>query len=98
MKQNCWEFKRCGREQGGVKSHELGVCPASTETRVNGTNSGKNAGRACWVLAGTLCGGKTQGTFATKLSNCMACDFYQTVGKEEGANHESAKAILNKLV
>ena len=25
---NCWEFKKCGREGGGVKSIELGTCPA----------------------------------------------------------------------
>jgi hypothetical protein len=97
MKQNCWEFKRCGRQPGGAKSVELGVCPAAIETRVNGMNAGRNGGRACWALAGTLCGGKVQGAFATKLANCMACDFYQTVGREEGANHESAKSILAKL-
>jgi hypothetical protein len=97
MKQNCWEFKKCGREPGGAKSHELGVCPAASETRLQGTNAGKNGGRACWALAGTLCGGKVQGTFAAKLTNCMACDFYQAVAKEEGANCQSAKEILAKL-
>ncbi len=97
MKQNCWEFKRCGRELGGAKSAELGVCPAATEVRLAGTNSGKNGGRACWAIAGTLCGGKVQGAFATKLTNCLACDFYQAVGKEEGPNHAGAKDILAKL-
>jgi hypothetical protein len=28
-KLNCWEVKKCGREPGGVKVKELGVCPAS---------------------------------------------------------------------
>ena len=97
MKQNCWQFKKCGREPGGAKAMELGVCPATIETRVNGVNSGKNGGRACWALTGTLCGGKVQGTFAVKLANCLACDFYQLVGKEEGANHESAKSIVAML-
>ena len=97
MKRNCWQFKRCGREPGGAKAIELGVCPASMETRLHGVNSGTNGGRACWALTGTLCGGKVQGTFATKLTNCMACDFYQLVGAEEGANHESAKDILARL-
>ena len=27
---NCWEVKKCGREPGGAKVAELGVCPAST--------------------------------------------------------------------
>ncbi len=97
MKQNCWESKKCGREPGGANSIELGVCPAATETRVNGMNSGKNGGRTCWAIAGTLCGGKVQGAFATKLTNCMSCDFYKLVGTEEGPNHESSKAILAKL-
>ena len=97
MKQNCWEFKKCGREPGGAKSGELGVCPASLETRTNGVNSGKNGGRACWALAGTLCGGKVQGSFAAKVANCLACEFYQLVGQEEGPDHVSAKEILRRL-
>jgi hypothetical protein len=97
MKQNCWEFKRCGREPGGAKSGELGVCPAATETRVHGINSGKNGGRACWALAGTLCGGKVQGTFAAKVANCLACDFYKLVTQEEGTSCVNAKEIMAKL-
>ncbi len=79
---NCWEAKNCGREVGGSKIGELGVCPASTETKLNGTNNGKNAGRACWVMAGTLCEGKIQGTFEDKMRACMDCDFYAAVQKE----------------
>ena len=97
MKKNCWEFKNCGREPGGKKALELGVCPAATERRVDGTNGGLNGGRACWALAGTLCGGKVQGSFAAKVVNCMKCDFYQIVGEEQGIAHESSKDILRKL-
>lgn len=97
FKQNCWEFKNCGREPNGAKASELGVCPAATTTELNGMNSGKNGGRACWPLVGTLCGGVVQGSFAAKLNNCMVCDFYQLVGQEEGSKHESAKDILAKL-
>jgi hypothetical protein len=96
-KLNCWEFKKCGREKGGAKAKELGVCPASTESRVNGTNRGKNGGRACWAISGTLCGGNVQGTFASKVGNCLKCEFYQLVGSEEGADHESSRDILAKL-
>lgn len=59
---NCWEFKKCGRENGSS-------CPA--------VSSG--AGRACWLVAGTMCGGTVQGTAAQKLGNCRDCDFYQKV-------------------
>ncbi len=96
-KNNCWEFKKCGREPGGDKSVELDICPAADETRVNGTNSGKNGGRACWVLAGTLCGGKVQGTFASKVGNCLKCEFYQLVRAEEGTDFEKSMNILDRL-
>ena len=96
-KVNCWEFKKCGREQGGVKSAELGVCMAAKETRTNGINGGKNGGRACWAITGTLCGGQVQGTFATKLGNCMQCEFFKTVKTEEGTNISSSRDIIAKL-
>lgn len=82
-KQNCWEFKNCGRQPGGAKAVELGVCPAST-TDCRGLNGGTNSGRQCWAIAGTLCGGKVQGTFAQKMTNCMACPFFLQVKTEEG--------------
>jgi hypothetical protein len=94
---NCWQYKKCGREPGGVNARQLGVCPASSERRVNGTNSGRNGGRACWAISGTLCGGKVQGSFATKVGSCLKCEFYQLVAAEEGPNHESARDILGKL-
>ena len=97
MKQNCWEFKKCGREPGGAKAAELGVCISAVDKKLNGVHGGKNGGRACWAITGTLCGGVVQGTFAVKLANCMKCEFYQMVGTEEGPNHESSKDILPKL-
>jgi len=96
-KMNCWEFKKCGREPGGAKVAELGVCAAATVAAVNGCNNGKNGGRSCWAIAGTLCGGKVQGSFAEKLGNCLKCEFYQQVGAEEGSNFTSSKDILLKL-
>lgn len=96
-KKNCWDVKSCGRNPGGPKASELGVCPASTEKRTDGINGGSNGGRSCWALTGTLCGGKVQGSFATKLGNCMACDFYKSVSSEEGASFVSSKTILDKL-
>ena len=91
---NCWQYKKCGRNPGGDKVAEFGICPAAIETRTDKINRGTNGGRACWAISGTLCGGKVQGTFASKLSNCMQCEFYQLVGVEEGPNHESARDIL----
>lgn len=83
---NCWEVKKCGRQPGGAKAAELGVCPAALETKRDGVNQGKNGGRICWALAGTLCGGVVQGTFVQKAGNCVNCDFYKQVRKEEGSS------------
>lgn len=71
MGKNCWEWKKCGREPDGAKASELGICPATVERRTDGANHGKNGGRCCWVIAGTLCKGEKQGVFARKLANCM---------------------------
>lgn len=98
MKTNCWEFKKCGREPGGAKAVELGICPASTEAKVNGLHGGKNAGRVCWVVAGTLCGGKVLGTHAEKEKNCVKCDFYNLIWKEEGKDFMRAGDIYMKFL
>jgi hypothetical protein len=76
---------------------ELGVCPSSTEVRVDGVNNGKNAGRVCWALAGTLCGGKVQGSYAQKFLNCAECDFYKQVVHEEHGNLAQFSSVLEKL-
>ncbi|HEX3043729.1 MAG TPA: hypothetical protein VHY08_03165 [Bacillota bacterium] len=87
IRQNCWEFKKCGRGPGGEKVAELGQCPASTDDSCNELNGGINGGRICWAVAGTFCGGKIQGAFAEKEITCMACDFYKKVKEEEGLAH-----------
>ena len=95
--ENCWEFKKCGRQAGGSKVGELGLCPASTEKRLDGNNHGNNAGRTCWYLAGTLCGGAVQGTFAIKLPNCRTCEFYQLVSRQEGRDLAKGAEVLARL-
>ncbi len=83
---NCWEFKGCGREPGGVKVTELGECPAASDERLNGQNNGSSGGRMCWLVKETLCGNKVQGDFYSKLGSCIKCDFLKSVHKEEGAD------------
>jgi hypothetical protein len=84
-KMNCWEMKKCGREPGGAKTAELGVCPAAEDTSSNGLNSGKNGGRICWAIVGTFCGGKVQGVFAQKLVSCMVCEVFKQIKSEESS-------------
>jgi hypothetical protein len=96
-KMNCWEFKKCGREPGGAREKHNGVCPAAVEKKLDGVHGGKNAGRACWVVAGTMCGGQIQGTFAKKYSNCKTCDFYLKVKNEESPEFQLSIVLLNRL-
>lgn len=95
-KQNCWEFHRCGRQPGGDKVGEMGVCPAALEKRLDGAHGGMNAGRSCWAVAGTLCGGRESGIFAAKYKDCLKCPFYQNVMEEEKGFIPS-KELLKKV-
>ena len=72
---NCWEFMKCQREPGGPQAAEHGTCVAATDSSYDGINSGKNAGRICWAVAGTCCDGEIQGTFAEKRDSCTSCPF-----------------------
>jgi len=83
-KLNCWEYKECGREPGGEKAGEFGMCPAASDTSFDGINTGRCAGRFCWAVAGTFCGDSVQGTFAEKRDSCLSCDFFNRVQEEEG--------------
>ena len=97
MKKNCWEHKNCGRERGGKFEAAMGVCPAATDARLHGVHDGKNAGRVCWMIAGTFCGGKVQGTFGMKYKTCEQCDFYQTTKAEEGPDYKLSVFLLNRM-
>lgn len=85
-KKNCWEVMKCGREPGGKYASHFGVCPATGDTTNGGVHGGKNAGRACWMVAGTSSGGKPEGTFVEKCLECSKCRFYKRVKREEGEN------------
>ena len=77
---NCWEFMKCGREPGGAKVDEKGICPAAHPDLPPGPNHGDGAGRICWTVEGTLC----EGTVAEKFTRCLECPFFHLVEDEEG--------------
>jgi two-component system, NtrC family, sensor kinase len=63
----CWEYMKCGRE------NDCSIkCPAFP-----------NFGRICWVVAGTFCEGKIQGTFAQKYEDCTKCEFHRVVNRKD---------------
>ncbi len=87
----------CGRGPRGAKTKQLGVCPAARERRLDRVHGGINSGRACWVVAGTFCGGTVQGSFARKQVACKRCDFFNKVLNEEGESTESNNSMLKRL-
>lgn len=97
VNQNCWEYEQCGREPDGAKAKKLGVCPAAVETKLDGVHGGINAGRACWVVAGTFCQGEVQGIFAQKYETCRKCDFYKKVQDENYMDFVLSVSLLQKL-
>jgi hypothetical protein len=78
-RQNCWEYMNCGREPGGDKTAEFGICRVASAKHLNETNSGLNGGRVCFAIVGSFCEGEIQGTFAKKFSSCRDCEFYKLI-------------------
>jgi hypothetical protein len=99
-KLNCWEALKCGLEPGGTKAKIFGTCIAATEDALDGVNSGKNAGRACWALLGTLCHEegrpKQQDTYSQKLKRCTQCRFFELVAIQEGRNFKNTRMIVEE--
>lgn len=94
---NCWEYTNCGRELGGEKANEMGVCQASLELFADGINNGKNAGRFCWGISGTDNGNDVNGTFAKKLLSCRSCGFFKTVKEQEGVHFHSGNGKVSQV-
>lgn len=76
--ENCWEFKKCGREPGGAMVRERGVCRVAIATFANGLNRGINGGRICWAI---------NGSFDQHAGRCIRCDFFKLLEQEEVENH-----------
>lgn len=93
-KLDCWEYKECGRQPGGERVSELGVCAAAGESRLDGHNDGTMGGRSCWVVPGTLCSGVACSSFDEKYPHCRKCDFFELVQLEQGDAYEGYVSLL----
>ncbi|HOP07029.1 MAG TPA: hypothetical protein PLF13_07035 [candidate division Zixibacteria bacterium] len=80
-KLNCWEFKNCGREKGGLLVDLLGECPVASAMKYDGQNGGIGGGRTCWMAGGNAC--HEQIGSAGSTTKCQNCDFYLRVVYEE---------------
>jgi len=94
---NCWQYMSCGREAGGAHTVPFGVCPASTDNRLDGVHGGKSAGRACWVIAGSFTKEGDAMALAGGHRDCAACNFHTAVQQEEG-RYTWPTAFLQKLL
>jgi hypothetical protein len=83
LKKNCWEFKG-NRQRRKVCKEGCSQCLVPQMANYDGINGGKNGGRICWLIIGTLCDKNVQLTFSHKLNTCIKCDFYKSVKQEEG--------------
>lgn len=97
MKRNCWEIMKCGRGLNGTIVDSRGVCPAATEKKLDGEHGGKNAGRSCWIITGTLCNNRIQGFIDHKLTSCTKCKVYNTVRQEEYPYYVLPRVLLGLL-
>lgn len=93
-KPNCWEVKACGK---CITIAGDEACPVCKETKAHGIHDGVNAGRTCWVIPHTKCGGSTQGSFGSKFDNCVVCNFYKMVKEQERGSFQLSVIILSKL-
>lgn len=82
-RQNCWEFWEYDLRKSLTESPTCRKCPAVVDMRLDGVHGGRNAGRACWVVPGTLCGGELHGEYQEKKKTCMSCDFFRSVRSHE---------------
>ncbi|MBF0317338.1 MAG: hypothetical protein HQL04_04115 [Nitrospirae bacterium] len=94
-KQNCWEYKLCGRQPGGKNADRFGVCPVTKAEAFDGLHGGTNAGRACWAVAVPLADADNKGGLAAKIKNCTTCSFHQLVINQE-TEYQSAIQFMKK--
>jgi len=78
-------LKNCWEEKNCQKEN----CPVFKEVKPR-----------CWQISGTYCGGKTQGAFVDKYTNCKACEVYSnvcpTIVEELGEHLNNMVFLLRK--
>ncbi len=79
-KVNCWEYFKCGREPGGAKCGERGICGVAGAFELEGVNRGTAGGRVCWAVTES---GSAEAR-ADKFCRCIGCVFFRRVVAEEG--------------
>ena len=50
-------------------------------------------GNQCWIVTGTLCGGKEQGSYREKMANCRKCDVYKAAHGQDGDTQPQLRLV-----
>ena len=79
---NCWEYRNCGMEPGGIFSEIYGTCPVALNMKFDGVNGGRGAGRICWKVMNRI-SSKDPFICRHNRQSCIHCDFYRRVNSEE---------------
>jgi len=81
-KLNCWEFRNCGLESGGVLSRVYGECTVPKVMKNDGVNGGVGAGRTCWSVVNS-CNSGCRPAGRKRRKSCLECEFHLRVISEE---------------
>ncbi len=81
-KLNCWEFKKCGRQEGGENAGVLGGCPVCSAKEADGFNDGVNGGRGCAYIVGSFSPGVIDDVEQNKKADCSNCEFYHLLKRD----------------
>jgi hypothetical protein len=89
-------------EPGGIFAKIYGTCPVPKMMKFDGINSGRGAGRACWMVMNSETNSEPCICRNNRLS-CYHCTFFQRVKSEEeneiaGATKENSPENLNSTL
>ncbi len=94
--QRCWEFKKCGRQPGGSKAGELGVCPAAAEALTTGSHPERQGCLACWAITGKFSGEGVQGS-PERLGDCIRCDYLKQNESKDGLYDIIVREVISLM-
>jgi hypothetical protein len=62
-----------------IINHFQSRCYITNDCEEKNCPAYKNERGRCWLIAGTMCGGRPQGKFIKKYGFCTKCEFFQNV-------------------
>jgi hypothetical protein len=72
---------------GGARIHEHGPCPGALSPDVH-----------CWLVAGTMCSGNVEGTFALKYESCIICDYYNKMQESIAKQPRTGSSLFGQYL